>query len=542
MLKAIAISAPHWVSNKNKNNSYSFNSLTPFSLQNALRDAIDCSINNKKSHWYKSNFNDFKTRNEAVLLLEYWEQDRNKFERIFDKINPNLLFIGAMSLSFRGAIEIAKYAKEKKGDDIFIVLGGKHVNETVFKSKKTKQILNHVGSPLTLMQQGSIPRIFDLVVSGDGEKVVSSIGEIIGKLIKNNASFDNFSNGSNREKLIESQGNWVAGQLVNNEIIYYENKPNNFINYSSLAYPLEQFEFKKGFKIFKTDYTIHAYSDGSRGCGYDCFFCSEKATINGKLRIKDYVSVNRLFQQFYILKKIKEKRYKKKSVSVFIEDSIMLTGKPGFIETFADKCIKNKIKIKYGAQFTLDTFLTLVDKKHEEKLKKLIEVGLDYVAFGIETVDDEIALSFSKNTNKKVGWLEKTLQVVLACQKYNLKCGMFLIWGLGETQEMRLFQLEQILQWISKFNVPIDIGLNIATQHPLQIVNDTHLNKFGYKKYNYLDWGTDANNEYLPYYIELFGEASTNYAIYKDKLPTIKDLKVLRDKYIKIKRLTYNLI
>ncbi len=538
-LNVLAVSAPHWISNGNLDSKfYTFNSQTPFSLQNAIRDAVLSAEKGFSKYWHNSNFKSSKTRNEAVLLMEYWEQDKDKFEKLFEKINPNLLLIGAMTLSFRGAIEIAKYAKRKKGNNIFIVLGGKHANETVFRSRNKKHILNHVASPLTLMQEKAIPHIFDLIVSGDGEKVITVIGNIIGRLLEKKASFDNFNNGSNRLKLEEAHGDWITGQLINNELVYIGSKKNNLIDYTRLAYAIEQFEFKKGFEIFGTDYTVHAYSDNSRGCGYDCFFCSEKGTINGKLRIKDDTSINRLFYQFSVLEKYKKKDYKGKSFSIFIEDSIFLTGRPDFINQFSERCIDSKIHTKFGAQFTLDTFFILKDIE----IENLIKVGLDYIAFGIETIDDDIAKTFSKNTDKKTGWKQKIKNVVLRCQKFNLKCGMFLIWGLGEMQDDRKNQLLEILNWIKIYNVPIDIGLNIATQHPLQIVNDTHLDKFGYKKYNYIDWGTDIDDEYLPYFIELFGEASTKYAINKNSLPSITELEELKKIYIEIKQITYSMV
>ncbi|WP_452597100.1 B12-binding domain-containing radical SAM protein [Pontimicrobium sp. MEBiC01747] len=538
-LRVLAVSAPHWVSDVNSTDlTYSFNSETPFSLQNALRDAVDKAITGFSKAWSKSNFRNFKSRNESVILLQFWKQDKAYFEKMFEKINPNILFIGAMSLSFRGALEVAKYAKKKKGKDIFIVLGGKHINETFFKSRDKKRFLNHIGSPLKLMHEKTIPHVFDLVISGDGEKIITTVGDIIGDLLDRGSSFENFSRNSNITKLEEASGNWIAGQLIQNEIKYYSSKLGNDIDYSSLAYPIEQFELKKGFQIFNTDYTVHLYSDGSRGCGYDCFFCSEKSSINGKLRIKDETSVNRLFQQFSIIRKLKEEKYKNQSISAFIEDSIFLTGSPGFLKSFSERCIENNTRIKFGAQFTLDTFLSLDNDIKE----KLIDTGLDYVAFGIETINDDLAKNFSKNTDKKTEWLDKTEQTVRECSKLGLKCGMFLIWGLGESQNDRIKQLNQILKWIYIYNIPIDVGLNIATQHPLQIVDDTHLNKFGYKKYNYLNWGTDEDDEYLPYFIELFGEASTRYAIYRDKLPTIEDLIDLRTLYVQIKEKTYSMV
>lgn len=548
-MKIMAVSAPQWVSRKNvEMNNYSFDSQTPFSLQNALRDAVDKSIdkNNLKESiaWRESNFRASRSRNESIILMNYWNEEKEAFKNLFQKINPDILFIGAMSLCFKGAIEIAKYAKSRKKEKIFIVIGGKHINETFFKSRNNSY-LNHIASPLELIQKKTIPNIFDLVVSGDGEKIITRIGEIIHNLLKKKSSFVNFNlkKKSIIRKLEKANGDWIVGQVIDKEIYYLESK-NKFINYENLAYPIEQFNFSKGFRIFNTDYTAHAYSDTSRGCSYNCFFCSEKSTVSGQLRYKSETPIYRLYQHFKKLDRINKTNYRGKTFSIFIEDSIMLSGKPRYIEKFisiiSQEITDNSIKKrKFGAQFTLDIFITLAN---ENLISQLAEIGLDYVAFGIETIDDEIAKSFSKNTDKKEGWLRKTEKVVEICSLENIKCGMFLIWGLGETQFDRRKQLLQIREWIEKYKVPIDIGLNIATQHPLRIVNDTNLDQFGYKKYDYLEWGTDENDEYLPYFVELFGEASTRYAINKDKLPSIIELNELRNIYYEIKEKTYNMV
>ncbi|MCB0540910.1 MAG: hypothetical protein KDE33_25590, partial [Bacteroidetes bacterium] len=287
-MKVLAVSAPHWVSNKSTATDLTFNSQTPFSLHNALRDAVNEAETNIKSRWWNSNLKDFQKRNESVLLLEFWEQDKENFELAFNKINPDILFIGAMTLSFPGAIEIAKYAKQKKGENIFIVLGGKHVNETFFKNREGLYS-HHVGSPLKLMEENSIPQIFDLVISGNAEKVITKIGEIIGGLKKRGGSFSHFFEKTNILKLEQSEGDWIGGALFKNKLHYFESSIKTPINYLTLAHAVGQYNLTKGFKIFNTDYTIHGYSDTSLGCGFDCFFCSEKSSINGKIRIKSTV-------------------------------------------------------------------------------------------------------------------------------------------------------------------------------------------------------------------------------------------------------------
>ena len=79
-MKVLAVSAPHWVSNKSTATDLTFNSQTPFSLHNALRDAVNEAETNIKSRWWNSNLKDFQKRNESVLLLEFWEQDKENFE------------------------------------------------------------------------------------------------------------------------------------------------------------------------------------------------------------------------------------------------------------------------------------------------------------------------------------------------------------------------------------------------------------------------------------------------------------------------------
>nr|VFJ65015.1 MAG: hypothetical protein BECKDK2373B_GA0170837_11441 [Candidatus Kentron sp. DK] len=45
---------------------------------------------------------------------------------------------------------------------------------------------------------------------------------------------------------------------------------------------------------------------------------------------------------------------------------------------------------------------------------------------------------------------------------------------------------------------------------------------------SFLDWGTDRNSERLAFFVELFGEASENYPLYKNYLPSQGDPEKLK--------------
>ena len=513
----MAVSAPHWVSNKKLPETFAFNSQTPYSLQNALRDAAG-NAEKGAGAWGTSNFKDRYERNFAVILMEFWEQEKESFIEKFKEINPDLLFIGAMTLSLRGAIEVAKLCKEIKGKDIFVVIGGKHCNETLFK--KANEITNLEGSPLNLMAMGYIPPVFDLVFSGDGEKAITVIGEIIFKLKNRGLAFKNFFR--YKEEFQNAPGDWIAGQYNNTEHIIYYTSSGDPIDFKNLPHALELFAFGKGFKVFGTKYTGHTYSDMSKGCAFNCFFCSEKSYINGKLRLKDDISVYRLCEQFEFAYKKTNEFSNNETLSLFVEDSIFLSARIDLIEKFISILTGKNIFVQFGCQFTVDTFLYMTDSIIEG-LKK---VGLDYVALGVETIDEEIAKKFSKNTDKKMGWKDKVELVVQRCHSSKLKCGMFLLWGLGENNTSRETQLKLIEGWIEKYDIIIEIGLNMATEHPLR--NERN-------KQKYIEWGTPKDSPYLEYFVRYFGEASTEYKFSNDNFPYIQELAHLVTSFERIK-------
>lgn len=520
MFNILAISAPQWADNAKVEQVLSFKSLVPFSLQNAMRQvAKEASCGN--GMWDGSNYVHWKNRNDSTMLLNYWNQEKILFEKRFKEVNPTILYIGAMSLSFLGAIEVAKLARILKGENLYIVLGGKHCNETLYKNKKG-EIKDLQNSPLQLMLHQKIPPVFDLVCSGDGEFLTMKIAEIVYHLLSRKLPFSEI--GRYKSELESAPGNWVAGAINNKNVVYYKGA-NTPVDYESLPYAVSYFDVSRGFEIFGTSYTAHAFSDVSRGCFFDCFFCSEKLSVNqGKVH-RTLLPAYRLAQQFKII----NDEYKKGTVSIFVEDSVFLSGNLSLIDTFFREVAMQNICLPFGMQLTADIFLHPEYYKLWEKLKI---IGLEYIAFGVETISEEIAATFGKNTDKKKSWLGKTEQIVATCAKLGIKCGMFFMCALGETQQQRVAQLYLAIKWMHQYGIPIDVGLNIATIHPLQDENNT---------LDYTEWGTPQGSPYLEYLVELFGEASLKYAYQPLSLPSIEELKELRDIYRELKSLTYQM-
>ena len=82
------------------------------------------------------------------------------------------------------------------------------MNETIFE--KEGQVNQLKSSPLLLMKEGRIPRVFDMICSGDGEEILYQIGNALNQSIENNKNLDNVYQ---YDGLKKAKGDWVLGWL-----------------------------------------------------------------------------------------------------------------------------------------------------------------------------------------------------------------------------------------------------------------------------------------------------------------------------------------
>jgi B12-binding domain/radical SAM domain protein len=519
----MGVAAPHWVSSGKIIHSYSLNSTDPFSLYNAFRCAASLA-EQKIGFWGKSNWKDLEARKNAILLMNYFEDDKLIFKQKFDFIRPNLLFIGAMTLSVPGAIQIAEIAKKSYGSGIFIVIGGKHVTESTYQ--RDGSIYQHESSLLRLMAEGKIPRVFDLVVAGDGEEITVKIGEVIGKILSRSKSLESFYEPEHISIMREAKGNWIAGWVDSQNNTNAIESKDFEINYDDLPLPAPLFGISSNFPVFNTDFTAHAYSDMSKGCSFDCYFCSERRSINGSLK-QSQTAARRLARQFKSILDTVRRDYETCSVSAFVEDSILLGGLPSNLLELNKILVEEDIKIIFGGQFTVDLML---NKDRQNAIHALSENGFKYIFWGLETGNEEIASFLSKNI-RQGSWIAKNEEALKFLLGNNIYGGVSVLFGQGETQKDRLGLLDLIKKWKQTFGNPKVISLNWAVQHPIQGFDDK-------AKYRYIDWGTPIDSPYLKMFTELFGEASTKYPIPGVNLPPIEDFYEIREAYNAIQKIS----
>jgi B12-binding domain/radical SAM domain protein len=515
MFKVVAITAPHWVAKGKFKTTRSLTSREPYSLQNALRLAAFYAKNGVES-WAKSNWAKSTGRKNSIFMFEFFENQKEEYINLLKRIQPNLLLIGTMSLGFAGAVEAAKIAKSLFGDNIFIVIGGKHIIETTYFNNG--KVSNNPNCTLQLMKNSKIPRVFDLVISGDGEEIIVKIGDVISDLVDGGESLQKFYDYS--QELISAKGDWLVGWVdKTNNCKFIESKEKE-IDYNKLPFPIEVFDIKSNFPVFQSQITGHTFSYISKGCPYNCFFCSEKSEINGKLKLLE-TSPERLIKQFRILKKYGEK-HNISSLSAFIEDSVLLAGQYKLLDKFNNLLEIEDLKIKFGGQLTIDL---LINSQMQKIIKKLSLNGLSYVFVGLETGNNDIALSMSKNTKKNNDWILKSKTVIEFLNESNINCGFSVLFGLGESQKERLSLLKQIGKWREIYNSPKVVSLNYATQHPLR--NNTIT-------MDYSKWGTSLESPYLNIFTELFGEASVNFCLPGKTLFSLNELEEIKDCYNKL--------
>ncbi len=504
-LRFMAVSAPQWASNGGVATSYTLDSRTPFSLQNAMRLGA-LSVEDWESNWSASNWCESELLNDSVFLLNYYNEEKSVFEERLDAIAPQVLFIGSMTLSLPSAVEFAKAAKQKLGDKVFVVLGGKHPMETTYLFHG--EVKHHPGSVSLLMQQGASPHVFDLVVSGDGEEVVQMIGEVIGGAVLNGQPIKNFSDYKDAFEIV--RGNFILSWIDHGDIQTLV-KQKNPLDYDLLPSPVSLFGVNNSFPVFGREYTAHIYSDMGKGCVFNCFFCSERSGVNGPV-VQTGSPAQRLYNQ------LRDAAMQGDSMSAFAEDSIILTGNPKHLNELAELLEANPLNIVFGGQFTIDYVLKT---EVQNAIKRLAKVGLVYVYTGMETANEDIAATMSKNTDRKHGWIERNEEAVRFLTENNIKHGISVLWGLGETQADRTHQLDVVQGWQEKYNNPVCVSPNWATQHPL----------FNQSDFTYTKWGTAKDSEYLPYFVQLFGEASEEYKLDGVELPSLAELEDLKDRF-----------
>lgn len=298
-----------------------------------------------------------------------------------------------------------------------------------------KRIITVIGGPHTSVQSQELlkeNKNIDIGVKGEGEYTFL---ELI-KKIEKGLSISDVSNISYRD---EKQG-------------VVKNKFKGFIkNLDELPYPAYQlFDMEEYFNSLKQGLgprpIVRQRSISmitSRGCPYNCIFCSIHLHM-GKLF--------RAHSPDYVIRHIKYvvDKYQVKHIS-FEDDNFSLD---------IDRCkkilkgiIDNRIKITWDTPNGIRA-----DRVDEELVELMKESGCVELIFGIESGSQRV---LDEIIDKKLN-LDKAIKAIQLCQKHKIKTKTFFIIGFpGETKKDILKTKDLTLSLYRKYK--IEPGLLIAT-------------------------------------------------------------------------------
>jgi len=208
------------------------------------------------------------------------------------------------------------------------------------------------------------------------------------------------------EELIDkllSKVNSKNKEFVYKKGAYVSKNINRIENLNKLKFPDRDLIDLLKYKRIESSYLPNIFPldtvASSRGCPFDCTFCSSSYIWNRRYTLR---SVDNVIDEI----KMMIKKYKTKGI-YFREDNFTISKKR--VLEFCDK-IKD-LKIKWMCESRVDTL-------DEEMIKKMKNSGCDAIWFGIESTNNKTLQLINKGFK-----IETAIKTINLCKKYKIKTG-----------------------------------------------------------------------------------------------------------------------
>lgn len=325
------------------------------------------------------------------------------------KEKPNILGLTSVTVNFSNVMKIAEAVKAEL--DIPIIIGGEHI---------------------TSMPQ-NLPKSIDIGVIGEGERTVLELMNF-------------FSNNGNLNSDELKKINGITFRKDDKTIVTGRRELIDPLD--KIPYPARDlFKMKEYLKpkqiISKTDFSRGTHMFTSRGCPFNCVFCSSSNFWCHKIRFNS---------SEYIVGEINEMIEKYKVDALCIFDDLFIARKDR-LETLVDLIKKEKINERVAFRCSVRS-----DLVSDEICKLLKEMNVRTVSIGFESGSPEILKYLKSNTMK----IEDNRKAAQLLHKYGFEIeGLFMIGSPFETKK----DLMMTLNFIK--NNPIDtIQLSFTTPFP----------------------------------------------------------------------------
>ena len=367
---------------------------------------------------------------QTIFDPRVWNEQVKKYfiEKVLKVMRPKVVLISSVSPAHRYAIDMARVVREHL-PDCLIVLGGRHVDETMHFDEITRQIALEPSSAVVKILNGVIEPVFDFLIAGDGYyaldllmKVISISMDLESKTVTARSVIESLSrfaplfNPIPGNSLIVGLDLGVTAHawLVNSKIK---------LDLSILPSPYQAFAVRAMFPIFihagRVLRTAHFMVTNS--CTYHCYFCSEGVTVVGGFRSFSAEGIQRALERV-----VEYVEYG--AEALFFDDSIFWGGNFGNVVNFCRELIhlremaKNSpskiirifgreveaqkiVDLMWGAQFTVDLLASRrVPEETMLALHEMRRAGCCYIYMGIESMSAPIIEKVHKNVKRNLDW------------------------------------------------------------------------------------------------------------------------------------------
>ncbi|MGI5467563.1 B12-binding domain-containing radical SAM protein [Streptomyces sp. CA-132043] len=447
-------------------------------------------------------YGDDPNTDQTVFDPRVWDDAaKERWVRLVREVRPRAVLISAVSPAHRYALEIASLVKAE-APDTFVILGGRHADETITCTPDGQALILKPSSPLSVIREGKAPRVIDAVVTGEAHHAVDLLMRAVALAIDLDRHRVNREHVLGHLQALLAEEGPGPGQalavLVSDDGFDAVPLRGRTLDLAELPSPYEAFAIRSHFPIFTAPTTGRvlrtAHFMVSNACPYRCNFCSESVQVAGVLKRfkRDPISTaaERVCEYVHY-----------GAESLFFDDSVFWSGRYRDIAEFCDLLAELRTtdgariaprfgarpadpddldrlrRLQWGAQLTVDTLVALhTSEQSAEILRKMKAAGCTYVYMGIESMSTQVMDNIHKNLRRDETrpWKAKVREAARLVKEQGLELGTSVLFGLdGETRE----SIDETIHEVGRL---VDDGLidlaspNILTYHPATPVTVKH--------------------------------------------------------------------
>ncbi|MGW9213106.1 B12-binding domain-containing radical SAM protein [Embleya sp. NPDC055664] len=438
---------------------------------------------------------------QTVFDPRIWDETaRVRWIRLLRRVRPRVVLISAVSPAHRYALEIAGLVRTEV-PDAFVVLGGRHADETVIRVPHRERLVLAPSSPLAVIADGRAPRVFDAVITGEAYHSL----DLLMRALALATDLDRRWVDRDRvlpclQGLLDKEGPSVGSSVI---VLLSASgfdvlpQDGSSLDLGSLPSPYEAFAIRSRFPIFThADGGIRrtAHVMVSNACPYHCNFCSESSTLGIGLKRFREDPIGRALERVceYV-------GYG--AEALFFDDSVFWSGRSRDIAEFCGRLRELRRSgpaalpvrfarllpepddparlrnLEWGAQLTVDTLIALRERHAaSEILNRMREAGCSYVYVGIESMSTQVMDHIHKNLRRGTDrpWAHRVREAVSLVKRHGMRVGTSVLFGLdGETRGSIDETIEAVGGLIDARLIDL-ASPNILTYHPATPITRVH--------------------------------------------------------------------